>query len=805
MERQVELLAPVGGKEALYAAVQNGANAVYLGGKLFNARHSATNFDSSELKEAIRYAHLHKVKVYVTVNILIDDKEMRETLDYIRFLYEIDVDAIIVQDLGLASLVRELFPKLDLHASTQMTINNLDGAKQLEELGFSRIVLARETPLEEIKRIKAGTTMELESFVHGALCVSYSGQCLMSSMIGGRSGNRGRCAQPCRMKYSIVDNMGRLVQDWDKKHVISPRDLNTLEHLDRLIESGITSLKIEGRMKRPEYVATIVANYRKALDFGVEAITEGDKKDVTQIFNREFTKGLGLGDFGRTYISYDRPDNRGSLLGYVSRVDKYRVYIMLQDDVEKGDGIELTLKNGDFKGFKVPINLSKGNVLVFEKSGFIEKGSPVYKTSSESLLARAKSSYQDKKIRYPLDMRIDIKIGEKPRLELKYEDYRVEETLDFLVEKGENISLDEKSIKKQLSKLGNTNYYLNKLEISLESGSFLPMAVLNRLRREAIESLNQTVANFNKRKSLSDADFEGKIQSLLEYTKRQSYLPIPKLNIRVSTRSQYEQLDKDKLDRVYLGFYEDVEEIIQELKSKGKEVYLWTERILYKEELEELDKIIRPIEDKIDGISVSNLGTLHHMRNRYRLNLHGDIGLNVFNSYTARYLKSLGLRGQTLSPELTLEQIKGITGKVGSSMEAIVYGYLPLMVMKTCPMALVKGCKDDRDCASCNFARGYGLRDRMDMTFYMERKGINTTIFNAVPIMVLDSLKSIARSGLSSFRLDFTIEKDNIRQIQAVYYDYIHSRIDEDEAVTFVEDFKKHTNITKGHYYRGIL
>lgn len=364
MERQVELLAPVGGKEALYAAVQNGANAVYLGGKLFNARHSATNFDSSELKEAIRYAHLHKVKVYVTVNILIDDKEMRETLDYIRFLYEIDVDAIIVQDLGLASLVRELFPKLDLHASTQMTINNLDGAKQLEELGFSRIVLARETPLEEIKRIKAGTTMELESFVHGALCVSYSGQCLMSSMIGGRSGNRGRCAQPCRMKYSIVDNMGRLVQDWDKKHVISPRDLNTLEHLDRLIESGITSLKIEGRMKRPEYVATIVANYRKALDFGVEAITEGDKKDVTQIFNREFTKGLGLGDLGRTYISYDRPDNRGSLLGYVSRVDKYRVYIMLQDDVEKGDGIELTLKNGDFKGFKVPINLSKGNVLV---------------------------------------------------------------------------------------------------------------------------------------------------------------------------------------------------------------------------------------------------------------------------------------------------------------------------------------------------------------------------------------------------------------------------------------------------------
>ena len=381
MNKEIELLAPVGSMESLFAAVQNGANAVYLGGKLFNARHSATNFDSDELKEAIKYAHLNDVRVYITVNILIDDKEIEDTLDYIRFLYKIDVDAIIVQDIGLASLARELLPDLPILGSTQMTINNLYGAKHLERMGFTRVILARETPIREIRNIKANTNIELESFVHGALCVSYSGQCLMSSMIGGRSGNRGRCAQPCRMLYSIVDKEDNLVHDWDKRYVLSPKDLNTIEHLDEIIDSGITSLKIEGRMKRPEYVATIVSNYRKVLDKSLDVLSDDDKKDITQIFNREFTKGIILDDFGKRFISFDRPDNRGAVLGYVSRVDKYKVYIMLQEDVEKGDGIELSLKNGGYKGLKVPVDGKKGTILTVEKQGFIEKDSLVYKTS----------------------------------------------------------------------------------------------------------------------------------------------------------------------------------------------------------------------------------------------------------------------------------------------------------------------------------------------------------------------------------------------------------------------------------------
>ena len=651
MKKQIELLAPVGSMDSLYAAVQNGANAVYLGGKLFNARHNATNFDSEELKEATQYAHLNDVKVYVTVNILIDDKEMEDTLDYMRFLYEIDVDAIIVQDIGLASLVRELFPKLPIHGSTQMTINNVYGAKHLEKMGFTRVVLARETPLREIQNIKANTNIELESFVHGALCVSYSGQCLMSSMIGGRSGNRGRCAQPCRMQYSIVDKEGSLVHDWDKRYVLSPRDLNTMEYLDEIIDSGITSLKIEGRMKRPEYVATIVGNYRKVLDQGLETITEQDKNDITQIFNREFTKGIILDDFGKSFISFDRPDNRGVVLGYVSRVDKYKVYIMLQEDIEKGDGIELSIKNGGYKGIKVPVDGKKGTILTLEKPGYIEKDSLVYKTSSQTLLNKAKSSYEDHKKTYPLDMKVDIRIGGKPTIELNYKNHRVHLSLDTAVEKGQKISLDKEKVTEQLSKLGDTNYYLSNLEINLEDGSFLPMSVLNKLRREAIEELNNLVMDFHKRDSIID-EYRIKKYNILNFnTEKKNYRN--KLSVMVNNRSQYEQLNKDKLDRVYLGFYHDMDDILYDLKNRGKEIYLWTDKILYTNDLDRLDRIIQPIKDKIDGISASNIGTFEFAKEKYDFNIHGDIGLNIFNSYSARYFESQGIKSSTLSPELT--------------------------------------------------------------------------------------------------------------------------------------------------------
>ncbi|NMA49806.1 MAG: U32 family peptidase, partial [Tissierellia bacterium] len=362
MNKEVELLAPVGSMDALKAAIQNGANAVYLGGKKFNARQYASNFDDDEILEAILYAHLRGVKVYITLNILLDESELSDAIDYVRYLRKIGADAIIVQDIGFASIIREIFLDMDLHASTQMTVNNMFGIEHLENMGFKRVVLAREVPLKEIKSISNKTEVELEVFVHGALCFSYSGQCLMSSFIGGRSGNRGTCAQPCRMSYTPVNDKGEALLDWDKLYLLSTRDLNTMEEINNLILVGVKSFKVEGRMKRPEYVATIVSAYRKAIDFGIQTINDGEKKDVESIFNRGFTKGLTFGDFGRDFVNVDRPDNRGRVIGKITDSNKDGIFLRFDEDVSAGDGIEWDNLYGEQNGIKLTRDYYSGEI-----------------------------------------------------------------------------------------------------------------------------------------------------------------------------------------------------------------------------------------------------------------------------------------------------------------------------------------------------------------------------------------------------------------------------------------------------------
>ncbi len=804
MNNNIELLAPVGSMDALYAAIQNGANAVYLGGKLFNARQYASNFDSNELKEAVSYAHLRQVKIYVTVNILIDNGEIEEAIDYIKFLYEIDIDGLIVQDLGLASLIREFFPEIEVHGSTQMTINNLSGAEFLYNMGFKRIVLARETPIDEIKYIHNNTPIELETFIHGALCVSYSGQCLMSSLIGGRSGNRGTCAQPCRMPSSLVDKSGKLIDNWDKKHILSTKDLNSLDSIDKIIDSGVVSLKIEGRMKRPEYVATVVKNYRKALDNGVEDLKEEDKKDVEQIFNRGFTKGIGMGDWGSKFVTIDRPDNKGLLLGRVIRADKYKVYVLLDEDIGVGDGLEFQLRDGEYTGIKSPIDAKAGSTISLEKPGYILNDTLVYKSSSVELLSRAKDSYQGENIKYPIYMEASIKIGEKPYLKIKYRDESIEVLGEKVVEVAKKLGLTEEKIKEQLSKLGDTNYEISYMQLSLDENAFLPLSVLNSLRREATDALDKIIRLDNHREVIDDKDYKEKKKSIFQY-KRQERDVDNKISIRVMKEEQFKQLDLEKMDRIYIGFYDNLEAVISKVKEYNKEVYIWTDKILYERDLEEMKMIIKPIESLIDGISVSNLGTMKYMMDNFDLKIHGDIGLNIFNSFTLEYLNKLNLASLTLSPELTLNQIKNINNRSNVVNETIVYGHLPAMVTKYCPMSLVKGCKDDRDCETCNFASGYKLKDRIKVEFPIERRKGLTTIYNSVPLMVLDSLVSIYNSGVNMARLDFTVEKDNIKYIQEAFYDYAKNYIDDNRAKEIIADYRRDKDITNGHYFRGVL
>ena len=349
----MELLAPAGTKEAFLAAIANGANAVYLAGKKFGARAYASNFEEDELAEVIRHAHLKNMQVHVAVNTIVDRDELPQLREYLSFLYDVGADAVLLQDLGAVRLAKEIVPQMPLHASTQMTVHNIAGVQALEELGFSRVVLARELSIPEIREICKKSRVEIECFVHGALCVCYSGQCLMSSMIGGRSGNRGRCAQPCRLPYTLVDAQGNdVLGDTAGNFLLSPRDLNAIELIPQLLDAGIDSLKIEGRMKRPEYVATIVHTYRKAIDhhLGVrrEAVDDADRAHLAQVFNRDFTTAYMEKRQGRYMMSDRRPNNRGLLIGRVTAYDRssHMVTVKLSEGLSVRDQVDFWVKVG---------------------------------------------------------------------------------------------------------------------------------------------------------------------------------------------------------------------------------------------------------------------------------------------------------------------------------------------------------------------------------------------------------------------------------------------------------------------------
>ncbi|MEA4825238.1 MAG: peptidase U32 family protein [Clostridium sp.] len=369
---KIELLAPAGSMESIYAAVQNGADAVYIGGTKFSARAYASNFDEENMIRALEYCHLYNVKVYVALNILIKEEEVNEALEYIKFLYKIGVDALIIQDTGIAELIKRNFPDFEIHASTQMTVHNGEGAILLNELGFKRIVLSRELSLKEIKYISKDLGIETEVFIHGALCICYSGQCLMSSIIGGRSGNRGRCAQPCRLPYEIINKKSGSIK---KGYILSPKDICTLENIKDIIESGASSIKIEGRMKRPEYVAGVVSAYRKAIDEAYNTLgvsdskanskdnalekfnLQSEEKKLLQLFNRQgFSKAYMYGNVGKDMMAYNLPKNTGVMLGKVNKdlTIKLEENINLQDGIRFGeDGFTI------FKIVKGSENVSK--------------------------------------------------------------------------------------------------------------------------------------------------------------------------------------------------------------------------------------------------------------------------------------------------------------------------------------------------------------------------------------------------------------------------------------------------------------
>ena len=801
--RDVELLAPVGSFEALKAAVQNGANAVYLGGKDFGARASANNFDRDELKEAVKYAHIRGVQVFVTTNTLRKENEIEDFLEYAKFLYDIDVDAIILQDIGMARLIKRELPDFELHASTQMVAHSLEDVKYLESVGFDRVVLAREVTVEEIKYICDNCKADIEVFVHGALCVCYSGQCLMSSMIGNRSGNRGRCAQPCRQRYELIDVYTGEVVNSNGDYLLSPRDLNAIEEIDKVIDAGVHSLKIEGRMKRPEYVATVIDGYRKTIDeyLATNKLNVSDEtiNDLYTIFNRKFTKGLLLGDVGKDMMNSQLPNNQGLYVGTVVDYNKKakRLKIKLANTLKKGDGINLgggtigrIIKNGNIETIGY-----KGETIELDFVGEARKGQIVFKTSDSELMDRVQATFtQDKEfVKNIIDAKITIKLGQKPILTLK-DRHSNEATIegDKIVEEAMKVALSKEKVETQLRKLGNTPYELDLLEIELDDNVSLPISLLNQMRRDCIELLNK------ERISIKNRKYKNKIVKykpvLYNRNKQQE------ISVKVKNLEQLESALECGVDRIYYEDTNTIDKAMSLAMKYNKKVIYSAPRIIRNKEYNHLAKANNA---GVESVQVGNYGSIDYFKDK-KLNI--DYYLNAFNSETINYYKEIGADTLCISQELNINEIKETIKYTDINIESVVYGYTPLMITEYCPMGvIVRDCKKDKRVAKCKESI-YALRNSKGDEFRVSQDIFcRSTIYNSNVTCMLDNLYELHEIGINVLRLDFTLEdKDTVKEVIEAYQEVLSNDYKLGTKATKLYNKLDEKGTTAGHYYKGV-
>lgn len=801
--RDVELLAPVGSFEALKAAVQNGANAVYLGGKDFGARASANNFDRDELKEAVKYAHIRGVQVFVTTNTLRKENEIEDFLEYAKFLYDIDVDAIILQDIGMARLIKRELPDFELHASTQMVAHSLEDVKYLESVGFDRVVLAREVTVEEIKYICDNCKADIEVFVHGALCVCYSGQCLMSSMIGNRSGNRGRCAQPCRQRYELIDVYTGEVVNSNGDYLLSPRDLNAIEEIDKVIDAGVHSLKIEGRMKRPEYVATVIDGYRKTIDeyLATNKLNVSDEtiNDLYTIFNRKFTKGLLLGDVGKDMMNSQLPNNQGLYVGTVVDYNKKakRLKIKLANTLKKGDGINLgggtigrIIKNGNIETIGY-----KGETIELDFVGEARKGQIVFKTSDSELMDRVQATFtQDKEfVKNIIDAKITIKLGQKPILTLK-DRHSNEATIegDKIVEEAMKVALSKEKVETQLRKLGNTPYELDLLEIELDDNVSLPISLLNQMRRDCIELLDKERVSIKNRKYKNKTV---KYKPVLYNRNKQQGI-----SVKVKNLEQLESALECCVDRIYYEDTNTIDKAMSLAMKYNKKVIYSAPRIIRNKEYNHLAKANNA---GVESVQVGNYGSIDYFKDK-KLNI--DYYLNAFNSETINYYKEIGADTLCISQELNINEIKETIKYTDINIESVVYGYTPLMITEYCPMGvIVRDCKKDKRVAKCKESI-YALRNSKGDEFRVSQDIFcRSTIYNSNVTCMLDNLYELHEIGINVLRLDFTLEdKETVKEVIEAYQEVLSNDYKLGTKATKLYNKLDEKGTTAGHYYKGV-
>ena len=793
----IDLLSPVGDFDCLKAAVQNGANSVYFGANLFSARAFASNFDLDELKNAIQYARIRGVKTNLTLNTLIKNDEFEDAFNLAKKAYEFGIDAIIVQDLGLAKMLIKSFPDLAIHASTQMSVHNLQGVLELQELGFKRVVLSRELSIGEIEYICRNSNVEIECFIHGALCISYSGQCLFSSMIGGRSGNRGKCAQPCRLPYKLLENNSVI----DSGYLLSTRDICGLDFIPDMINAGVTCLKIEGRMKKPEYVATVTRIYRKYIDLAESSepyvVDDADRKILMQAFNRgSFSCGHLSNEPNKKLVFKDKSDNMGLFLGKVEKYNSNKGYITvkLNEPIEVGDTVALERESGTYNVSEVMVSNKniKGTkvgqtVTIGRMKGNIKLGDKIFKMSSKSQNSIANDSLRFENRKVALNCEVTVKENQPLEINITsandldiYKNLNITSTLDVLPVEAKNRPISKDDIIAQINKTNSTPFNFANIKVNLDDNLFLPkISSLNELRRTALENvenfaisniqrisdgINYNACNENSKNANNSNSDENKISVLLTI-----------LN------EKYDYSSLEGIDIVYIllkYFVNKKYSNILETLSKKFELYIYLPTIIkanYRNLLSlNIENAIKSY--NIKGFVLSNISNLllldnvleNCSLNKNNFNFIANYTFNIFNNHSVKELKELGFNRFTISPELNKETILDLTSSNTEVLasELIVYGKTPLMNMNYCLLGKANKCYPNCD-AKCNSCNKYYLKDRLGLNFEIIPDNIQTvtTIYNSKTT----SIESADFVSTNVFRIDVIDESiDDINNIVSV-------------------------------------
>ena len=808
----MELLAPAGTMENFMAALESGADAIYLGGKVFNARAHAANFGIDELREAVRLAHILDVSVYVTVNILIGDTELGELENYLKDLDSIGVDAIIVQDLAVAEIAKRVAPNIHLHGSTQMTAATLDAVRFYESLGFTRVVLARELSLKEIQHICKHCKAEIEVFVHGALCVCYSGQCLMSSFIGGRSGNRGACAQPCRLPYELLDSKGESVLPKHEAYLLSPKDLNYSEHMNELVAAGVTSFKVEGRMKKVSYVRQVIGTYREILDEA--SIHENQRKALASGFNRGFSTAYLEDTVGRQMMTVVAPNHQGKPIGE-SYTKKGEVYLSLTEPIEQGSLVKILQSNGSVTYYTVDDEwtcvsdtLYKGRPAEGLAVGQLYLASTPKNTKSRGL--------QEFTRKY--DMSVYLSVGSNG--ETNYTELTaildsglsVTVTNEYVPAIANKVPTSLEKVTEQLGRLGNTLFRLSYVDIP--DGPYMwPASVLNALRRDAVTALETAlithhVESWQALQVTGDVDYDFKAQHEL------SYDTCPMISARVdeiegvkaaiSGGAQKIVFGGDRLSRIpyALSIYDEV----ARLCAQSDVICTFaTPRVVKDDEVEAYKHTLEAIvQAHPDSISIHVPQALLWLRELgYTGAIEADTGLNIFNTPTLHFWEQLHISCVNPSQELTLKQITELAKHSHVPIETMIHGYTEMMISEYCAIASFVGTGSKVNCPMPCVKESYSLKDRKGEIFPIRTDPYcRMHIMNSHEMDMRAYVPMLLQKGVSILRVDGRHMKPSY--VKDIVSQYVGIATGTMEAPPKKID-SQGESITRGHYFRGIL